>query len=196
MRLASLVLAGVVLAGCQHVRDYRAPVEFVEVDEGHGSAVHIGDGFFLTAAHVVDGSDRVALRGIGDARVMWSDTAYDVAMVHVRGHTGPATRVDCRPMDVGDRITLVGHPAFLEWIQVSGQVSSDSFDRPGYWQEVRATDAFTFGGMSGGPVFDGRGRVRGIIVGGASMNTPFGSLPVGINFFVPSPVVCDLIEAN
>lgn len=196
MRLASLILAGVVLAGCQHVSDYRAPVAYVEVDNGHGSAVHIGDGFFLTAAHVVDGSDRVTVRDIGDARVMWSDTAYDVALVHVRGHTGPATRVDCRPMDVGDRITLAGYPVFLNYIQSSGQVSSGRINPDIFWEEVLASDAFALSGMSGGPVFDGRGRVRGIIVGIMSRNTPFGDFPMGLSFFVPSDIVCDLLEAN
>lgn len=63
-------------------------------DKGHGSAVYIGNGYFVSAAHVV-GQEPVANLLLTDDRkikgdVLWANTGYDIALIK----SGPLRNVE------------------------------------------------------------------------------------------------------
>lgn len=67
----------------------------VIVGNGHGSGVNIGDGYIVTAAHVVGNEKVVRVKGRWpfaifetDAEVLWSNPAYDVALLRIGGAHG------------------------------------------------------------------------------------------------------------
>src|SRR5690606_41726073 len=56
---------------------------------GHGSGFHIGNGYLITAAHVVKDADKLQLKtSLGrteKAEVIWPNKAHDIAQLHVEG---------------------------------------------------------------------------------------------------------------
>ena len=54
---------------------------------GHGSGVHIGDGFIVTAAHVVGDAKETEIKlddgATRKAETLWVNKAYDIALVRV-----------------------------------------------------------------------------------------------------------------
>jgi S1-C subfamily serine protease len=174
------------------------PVVKVSFAGGHGSGVHIGHGFILTAAHVVGAGrdldvktdDRVV---IADVEVLWANTKYDVALIRV-DPSSPLRKRDlsCAAPEIGDKITASGNPLDMEFVTHYGRVGSGL--QPVYWPPFSgmvqwpvsyALDAGLVPGMSGGPVIDSRGDVVGIIVGRAPGESLF--------FAVPGSVACELM---
>lgn len=65
----------------------------IDMDEGHGSGSHIGSGFVLTAAHVVDGRAPKVVTSAGnrqDAEILWINRQYDVALLRIHDFDGIA----------------------------------------------------------------------------------------------------------
>lgn len=164
---------------------------------GHGSGFHIGDGYLITAAHVVGSAEKVSLKtslgGSTEAEVLWSNKAYDVALLRLSGpaelQTAPLV---CRVPQIGEAITAKGNPATAEFITVWGKVagSERSF---GPWRSVVVTNIATVPGQSGGPVFDAGGNVIGVTVGVMASPVGFSVSLVGIGYVVPARTVCDLL---
>lgn len=164
--------------------------------KGHGSGVHIGDGFIVTAAHVVGDAKETEIKlddGVTrKAEVLWSNKAYDIALVR----TGPdglaVSHLSCRVPDTGEVITARGNPTILEFVDSYGRVAGG--DRKfGSWQSVFVTDITTVPGMSGGGVFDADGNLVGITVG--VLVAPAGMFPSlsGFGTAVPGSTVCGLM---
>lgn len=146
-----------------------------------GSGVYMGDGVVLTARHVAtddDGHvqnlwvttyDGKVLR----ATVTWYAQDADLAILRIDPIGEPAAAISCAPTYVEQPITVVGNPymAFL-WNVSSGFVATDR-PIPSYmqddaqsmgWGQLVALDVSVSPGNSGGPVFDAKGRVIGILV--------------------------------
>ena len=172
----------------------------IELPDGLGSGVAIGNGYILSAAHVVGKSKTVDIKlrdgEKGTADVLWTNEAYDIALLRTDVHTLPAT-ISCIQAKVGAQITAVGNPLGMEFITAYGKIAGDARVMGDKWKSAYVTDMTTVMGASGGPVFDDAGFLIGITVGvtSAPLKTENGYIPslVGFGFVVPSTVVCELM---
>jgi S1-C subfamily serine protease len=156
---------------------------------GHGSGVHIGNGYILTAAHVVDGSESIRVRathnGEEPAELLWLNKAHDV----------DSSPLSCKPLGVGQSVKATGNPGPLEFITSWGRVSSYEAKR-GNWKSSIIVDLTIAPGSSGGPVFDTRGNVVGLVVGIALMSHGFSSSAIPYSYVVPGSAICSLLARN
>lgn len=196
--LAALVALALLITGLSYTVPAPAPLPSaivkVLVGEGHGSGVHIGDGYILTAAHVTQGKT-VKLRLTDgteiEAETLWENRAYDVALLRTQARVAVAP-LACRTAALGERLTAHGNPMVLEFVSADGKVAGAAREF-GPWKSVLPVDMTIVMGMSGGPVLDANGNVVGISVGvllGNLMGFP--SL-TGFGAIVPSSAVCTLM---
>ena len=157
-------------AGCDfgdHLEQVTDAVWQVHADDGRGTAFYIGDGEWLTAAHVVGDATTVTLYNGTDAesaRVVGNNTGVDLALL--RGRTSGVapleltTSVEPR---AGDPANVVGFPLYdaVSASVTRGVVSRLEHPLTG---TVVVTDAATNPGNSGGPLVDDCGRVLGVVV--------------------------------
>jgi S1-C subfamily serine protease len=142
---------------------------------GVGSGVLISEGGrVLTAAHVVESADRVRIQFAGgdvaSARVVSSDPAADVALLQV-SHVPPgvvaASMGDSGQVEVADQVFVVGAPYGISETLSVGYVSARRSTRSAAGEpdsvELFQTDAAIAPGNSGGPMFNMRGEVIGIV---------------------------------
>jgi S1-C subfamily serine protease len=142
--------------------------------QGAGSAVAVTrDGFLLTSAHVVAGSDRGGAT-FSDGRelpfdVLGVDALSDLAVIRVTGDISPAELGDANELVVGQLVVAVGNPMGLSGSVTAGVVSAlgRSFPtRAGsavrVVENVIQTDAALNPGNSGGALSDGKARLVGV----------------------------------
>jgi serine protease Do len=143
--------------------------------DGGGSGVVITpDGFILTSAHVISGSDRGSASFV-DGReygidVVGTDPLSDLAVVRaMAAELSAATLGDASRLRVGQLVVAIGNPLGFAGSVTAGVVSalgrllptrSGSVTR--VVENVIQTDAALHPGNSGGALVDGRGRVVGI----------------------------------
>lgn len=200
--IAGLAALGITAHSYSHQKQPKAiSTVLVSDDSGHGSGVHIGNGYILTAAHVVENRDEMTITdSLGKAvkgAVLWKNKDYDVALIHVDDHENLSrSRLSCHPVfAIGDRVEAVGNPVDLEWVHTWGRVSGRIEER-GPWKLSVITDLAVGPGMSGGPVFDIRGNVIGLAVGISV--APLGMVPsiYGVSYIVPSQAICGLLASD
>lgn len=166
----------------------------IVMEQGHGSGVHIGNGYVVTAAHVVvdkvprikldDGSEQ-------DAVVLWANKAHDIALLRTAS-TMSASSLDCRVAANGEYVTAEGNPTVFEFVSSAGRIAG--VERAfGPWVRVLPVDMTIVMGMSGGPVFAADGRVVGISVGVLVAPVGFAASLTGFGAVVPSAAVCELL---
>lgn len=177
-----------------------SPTVKVIMAQGHGSGVHIGNGYIITAGHVTEGQTTVTVRGKDgkkhEGEILWLNHASDVSLVHITDYAGIGTaRLDCAPTHVGDPIRIEGNPNAVEFAVTWGRVSAfgktgfENLDK-GMWRVLVTLDATAAPGVSGGPVYAGDGyTVRGILVSG--MVTPRGTF--AYSYMVPSTEICRMM---
>ena len=141
---------------------------------GIGSGVLISpDGKVLTAAHVVQTADRVAVEFANGmsvpARVIASEVRADVALLQLQRVPPGAVAArlaDSDSVQVGDDVFIIGAPYGLGHSLSVGHVSGRHDMRRivrGVPVEVLQTDAAVNMGNSGGPMFNTNGGVVGIV---------------------------------
>lgn len=146
-------------------------VVFISSKGGFGSGFFVStDGLILTNAHVVGKSSQVTVilrngkKVQGDV-VDRAPQGIDIALVQV-----PLTKTKALPLglssalSVGAWVGTVGHGSGAIWTFNIGMVSniySDGAQRPVFQTQIPVNP-----GNSGGPVFDRRGRVVGIMTAG------------------------------
>jgi S1-C subfamily serine protease len=143
--------------------------------EGGGSAVSITpDGFLLTSAHVVAGTDRgIATLTDGrelDIEIVGTDALSDLAVVRAAGsNLDAATLGDASRLRVGQLVVAIGNPFGFAGSVTAGVVSAlgRSFPtREGsvtrVVENVIQTDAALHPGNSGGALADAGARLVGI----------------------------------
>ncbi|WP_247750166.1 serine protease [Rhizobium sp. 16-449-1b] len=142
-----------------------ASVVYVDTGSGHGSGVHIGDGYILTAGHVADSAKSLQIKTAGGklrpADVLWINKEYDVALLRTDPKGIGAATLSCRYARVGEDIRAIGNPLSLEFVSSYGRISGD-VRKLGPWKSVLVTDLTTVMGQSGGPVFDDGGHWWGL----------------------------------
>jgi S1-C subfamily serine protease len=142
---------------------------------GAGSAVAVApDGYLLTSAHVVAGSDRGTAAFVDgrelEFRVVGRDPLSDLAVVRTTGgDLLPAPLGDAESLKVGQIVIAIGNPLGFSGTVTAGVVSGlgrSLASRDGratrLVENVIQTDAALNPGNSGGALADARGRVVGI----------------------------------
>lgn len=157
-----------------------------------GSAIHIGNGYAITAEHVVAGGSAVQYQTSRGAEkrpvdVLWASAEFDVALIRLRDAPRiAAAPVTCRAAIRGEPIKAYGNPLGLPFFETSGMISiaiPATIDR---WKSSIVFSAPIAGGMSGGPLLDAQGHLLGIIVGSVGQVAPFGVA-------VPVATICTLL---
>lgn len=197
MRVVLLVVA-LVLASCQKTK----PVEVlasssvkVIVGDGHGSGTYIGNGYIVTASHVVDNQSSIEIKtDRGDtvkAELLWSASAYDVALLRVEGLKAQRSYVNCHPLESGTQIVARGNPLDQDFVSTWGHISGPASPTGLPIKSLVVADITITNGMSGGGIFNQAGQLVGTIT--AVMMNKFSQ--IGIAFIVPSSTFCALVPA-
>jgi serine protease Do len=143
--------------------------------EGAGSAVVITpDGFMLTSAHVIGGSDGGTAAFVDgrdlEIEIVGTDHLSDLALIRVRASDLPAATLgDADRLRVGQLVVAVGNPMGFTGSVTAGVISALGRAFPTtdgsatrIVENVIQTDAALNPGNSGGALADGRCRVVGI----------------------------------
>jgi S1-C subfamily serine protease len=151
--------------------------------DGAGSAsVLTTDGFLLTSAHVVQGSDAAEAAftdgTVVGADVIGRDPLSDLAVLRARGPVPPPVQLgDAAKLRVGQLVVALGNPLGLAGSVTAGIVSALGRSLPTragrVVDEVIQTDAALNPGNSGGALADSSGRVVGV-------NTAVAGIGVGL----------------
>lgn len=149
------------------------------------------DGSILTAYHVVENAEeafaevastgqtfRLELRGY--------DYDRDIALLEPvgSGTDFDYATISTEEVEVGDAVSAVGnaegqgflsvHEGEIERTVTSSLVQSVDGSPPQRSEDVMRTDADVYSGMSGGPLFNDKGEVIGVIVIGSDGEDPYG----------------------
>ena len=182
---------------------FRGLPGFPGMPRGHGEQPFRGigsgfiisaDGLILTNAHVVRDAKEVTVK-LSDrreyaAKVLGADPVTDVAVLRVQAESLPTVQLG-NPADlyVGDPVLAIGAPFGLEQTATQGIVSAKGRSLPGDSAvPFIQTDAAVNPGNSGGPLFDGQGRVVGI---NAQIYTRSGGYQ-GLSFAIPIDVALNV----
>src|SRR3954452_20731956 len=144
--------------------------------EGGGSGVVITpDGYMLTSAHVVEGTDGRGQAAFPDGRsfgaeLVGTDPLSDLAVLRAdAGNLTPAELGDADSLHVGQLVVAIGSPLGFHGSVTAGVVSALGRALPTQSrsivrlvENVIQTDAALNPGNSGGALADGLGRVVGI----------------------------------
>lgn len=156
------------------VVEYKVKGDKITSSGGLGSGVVIDkQGLILTAAHVVESANKVSIKlqnGVEFmADVLSSSTAADVALLKMR--TVP---INLRPVkignsstsNIGEQILVIGAPLGLEHSLSVGHISrkmKKNIISNGEMAGFIQTDASINHGNSGGPMFNTKGELIGIV---------------------------------
>ncbi len=142
---------------------------------GLGSGFVVGtEGHIVTAAHVVQTADAVQVEFVDgtkvSAHVIASDTVKDVALLvldDIPTNLKPVKIGDSDDMRVGDEIFIIGAPFGLSHTLSIGHISSRHNNSHALMGTIQAetfqTDAAINQGNSGGPMFNRKGEVVGVV---------------------------------
>jgi len=174
----------------------------IQTGTGPGSGVGSGviydaGGLILTAAHVVQGNERVTVRFADGEQVegvvLGGTDGADVAVIQVDRTGLPAAELalDEDPQ-VGQLAIALGSPWGLQGTVTAGIVSAvdQAIPSGGSARAVLQTDAAINPGNSGGPLVDRDGRVLGINVSIFSLS----GANDGVGFAVPIDIAHDIAE--
>ena len=169
--------------------------------EGLGSGVLITDeGLVMTAAHVVQTADKIAIEFI-DGQVILAQVAasapfVDIALLQLEKRPKdikPVKLGNSDKVDIGDRTFIIGAPYGLKHTLTVGYISGRHISNTVIGSmralELFQTDAAINMGNSGGPMFNMDGEVIGIVSYIMSQSGGF----EGIGFAVTSNLGSDLL---
>jgi serine protease Do len=154
-------------------RDVTAGGETHFAETGSGVLIS-ADGKVMTAAHVVHAMDQVSVEFLGGetvaARVVASEPAADLSLLQLE-RVPPGVRVapmgDSHTTEVGDEAIVVGAPYGLSYSLSAGLISAHWPPNTVYktmpLAEFFQTTATINTGNSGGPLFNMKGEVVGIV---------------------------------
>lgn len=164
---------------------------------GHGSAVHIGGGWFLTAGHVADLKAKrfdiqLADKSIRKAEILWSNMVYDIGLFRADGDGMERSELKCAVPAIGDEITIVGNPLMMDGITAFGRIAGAE-SNIGPWKKVLVISGPMMPGQSGGAIYNSAHELVGISVGLATWPQGFIASPTGYGMIVSGRVVCYLL---
>lgn len=178
-----------------------SPVVKIVLPMGHGSGVHLGNGYILTANHVVKVTGDIKIKTTSGrlikAEVLWGNEPYDIAMIRVGSFDNlAASKLSCREPFVGEVLKAKGAPSDLEFMTTIG-FTAGPVQEWGAWRAVNPVDLTIVPGMSGGPVYDNKQQVVGISVL-TMVQSMGGFVPSWVRFggIVPGSIICELMGRN
>ena len=136
-----------------------------------GTGFLVGRRYLVTAAHVVDGADAIALtrggRLVARGTILGADAARDVALIRLdRAQRGHALALSTRAPKTGDDAYAVGYPLGEPLTVAHGSVRGTASTVPSAGVARRPliqTDAPVSHGESGGPLVSADGAVLGMV---------------------------------
>lgn len=153
------------------ISDVMPSVVYVEADRWSGSGVIVGPRVVLTAGHVVEDANWLGIITVDGGRYeakMWvrhPDT--DLGLLFFDEEVGPVAKFSDSVI-VGEQVIAIGSPygkGFFNTV-TTGIISGINRNTPFYdWQSVITSDVEANPGNSGGPVFNMRSELIGIVVG-------------------------------
>ncbi len=154
------------------------------------------DGHVVTNNHVVAGASEITV-SLTDGReltaeVIGTDQKTDLAVLRVKTDAPLPTVAwgDSDAIRVGDWVVAVGNPFGLHGTATAGIVSARGRNiGAGPYDDFIQIDAPINRGNSGGPLFDGDGRVVGV---NTAIFSPSGG-NVGIGFAIPAAIARDVV---
>lgn len=173
-----------------------------EVQGGIGSGVIVDRrGYILTNDHVINGAGPVkkivVLLDTGeqlDAKLVWTDSALDLAVIKVEAQTLRAAELgDSDNVVIGELAIAIGNPLGLEFQgtvtagYVSGLNRNLEVARGVVMENLIQTDASINPGNSGGPLLNAQGQVIGI-------NTLKARNAEGLGFAIPINTVKVIVD--
>ena len=154
------------------------------------------DGYVLTNAHVVAGTDAVRVKLTSKreypARLVGADPYTDVALLKIDAKGLQAVRPgNPDAMEPGDWVAAIGAPFGFENSVTVGVVSAKGRLLPqGSYVPFIQTDVAVNPGNSGGPLFDTRGNVIGI---NSQIYSQTGGY-MGISFAIPIDIAMEISQ--
>lgn len=145
-----------------------------------GTGFALGNGYLVTNQHVIDGATTISIKGVGgdlntgyNAEVVANDKTNDIAVLKIndsrfKGLGAIPYAVYSRIADKGEGVFVLGYPMTQvlgnEVKYTAGEINS----RTGFQGDVTTyqISAPVTHGNSGGPMFDSKGNVIGIINSG------------------------------
>ena len=168
-----------------HIEAIKAAIATVTANKGSGSGFVISeDGTVVTAEHVVSGS-RLVKVNLASGKECYGEVAAtskqrDLAIIWIDCTGLTPLPVSRQKLVEGGEVFAIGTPLSqkLQFSVTKGVVSGiRKIDDLDYIQ----SDVSVHPGSSGGPLLDAKGNVVGV----TSVGIAAGSVPVGLNFFIP-----------
>ena len=160
------------------------------------------DGFLVTNAHVVKGSNSIQVQLTDDrsfrAEVIGSDEISDLAVLYIEAdQLTPAQFGDSSTLRVGDTVVAIGDPLGAEFrgTYTNGIVSAinRNVDMDGRTMTLIQTNAALNSGNSGGPLINCYGQVVGINTMKIGTFTDTAGVE-GLGFAIPSATVKEIVD--
>ena len=168
-----------------------------------GSGVVISpDGLILTANHVVNGANQIIVQtplGKFPATVVHVDASNDLAMIKCAGQFNASPIAPSKDIQLGQSVFTIGFPNIdLQGYSpklTKGEISSMNGvqDDPREWQISAPVQP----GNSGGPLFDDKGNVIGIVLAklnAVKMAKYTGDVPENVGYAIKSSYILPLLE--
>jgi S1-C subfamily serine protease len=155
-------------------RDVSASSGLTSFNETGSGVLISSDGKVMTAAHVVHAMDEINVEFLGgetvSAKVVASEPAADLSLLQlakVPSKAQVARLADSNTVQVGDQVIIVGAPYGLSYALTVGWISArwppNTVYRSMPLAEFFQTDAVINTGNSGGPMFNMKGEVIGLV---------------------------------
>lgn len=169
---------------------------FHEKNRWSGSGFHIGDGYIITAGHVIPPDITISEikvsfdnRNFYNASIVSSEPGYDVGLIYCSQLKSlPALKLgNSDSLEVGDFVIVVSAPEGYHDTATYGRVSNTHQSvenvQSEAWKDIIFIDADIMEGSSGGMVLGSDGLVYGIVIGVTGLHADIG---VGHNTVSPS----------
>lgn len=178
---------------------------------GLGSGVMLDNGYILTAGHVAKDITKekpakiVAQDGEEfTATVVFVDAVHDVALLKPEANHVPQRHLVCVAPFTGQRVQIVGNPLGLKFVHSWGRVAQPMLEAvKGFADLGKDTqskflmDATVLPGNSGGPIYNHRGDVIGVLIELIEPQITFGDASYsGFSIGLRSDVICKSLEAH
>ncbi len=171
--------------------------------QGAGSGVIISDdGYIITNNHVVADALSITVTLYDGttypAELVGTDEKTDIGVIKIDASNLPAAEIgDSSLIQTGDTAIVIGNPlGTLGGTVTNGIVSATNrevtIDNETY--ELIQTDAAINSGNSGGGLFDGQGKLIGIVNSKDSGYTSSGTIIEGLGFAIPINTAIDVAE--
>ena len=156
------------------------------------------DGYVLTNNHVVEGADSVTVRLSDrrelDAKVIGTDTQYDIALLKINATNLPVVSLgDSKSVKAGQWVVAIGSPFGFDHSVTAGIVSAIGRNFGGADQQYVPfiqTDVPINRGNSGGPLFNLGGQVIGI---NSQIFSNTGGF-MGVSFAIPIDIGMNAVD--